>query len=64
METITISLQELAEHMAVSYEFNDRETHLERCAAYKVLVGDDAFHKAGAIAQQIVDKKGIRRHKD
>ena len=38
---VTLSYEDIAEYLVVSYKYNNNHDHLEHCSAIKVLINDD-----------------------
>lgn len=60
-KTITISLKEIAEHMVVSYQFNSHDEHMQRCAAYQLLLSKEDFNEVCKMCHEMVEKNNIKR---
>lgn len=57
---ITLSLEAIAEHMVVSYQWNNRHDHLQRCATYELLMSEDDYKEVCKICQKMVEQNHIR----
>lgn len=56
METVSISLKDLAELIATIYTFSSEEERRSTLINLKVLFGDDFFSKAVEIAKKEISK--------
>lgn len=59
-KTITISLQDIAEHMVASYQWNSHDDHMQRCAAYKLLLGEEDFNDVAEMCRVMVQQRNIK----
>lgn len=59
-KTFTISLKEIAEHMVASYQWNSRNDHMQRCAAYQILLGEEDFDEVCKMCETLVKENNIK----
>ena len=60
-KTVTISLKDIAEHMVVSYQWNNDHDHMERCSAYKLLLSEEDFNEVVKMCHMMVKKENIKK---
>lgn len=60
-KTVTISLKDIAEHMVVSYQWNNDHDHMEHCSAYKLLLSEEDFNEVVKMCLMIVKKGNIKK---
>ncbi len=60
-KTITINLRDIAEHMVVSYQWNNEHDHMERCSAYKLLLSEEDFNEVVKMCHIMVQQNNIKK---
>lgn len=59
-KTVTISLKDIAEHMVVSYQWNSYDDHMQRCAAYQLLLSEEDFNEVCKLCHMMVQERNIK----
>lgn len=59
-KTVTISLKDIAEHMVASYQCNSYDDHMQRCAAYQLLLSEEDFKEVCKLCHMMVQQKNIK----